>query len=112
MRRWCDYLISSKRYYDQQTALKIYLSRRQFSRVLRALNQFGDCKSFPLAIICIGAQLIDFDANMDCMEKIFRNFVNYFYDESMFEKMKNSNCLNIDDDDMKTCWTLFFPEKN
>ncbi|OTF74578.1 hypothetical protein BLA29_001184 [Euroglyphus maynei] len=102
MRRWCDYLISSKRYYDQQTALKIYLSRRQFSRVLRALNQFGDCKSFPLAVICIGAQLIDMDANIDCMENIFRNFINYFYDdygESIFEKMKDENFLNIYDDD-------------
>ncbi|KAH9517429.1 WD repeat-containing protein 11 [Dermatophagoides farinae] len=113
MRRWCDYLISSKRYYDQQTALKIYLSRRQFSRVLRALNQFGDCKSFPLAVICIGAQLIDMDANMDCIENIFRNFANHFFDdESLFEKIKDSNCLNIDiDDSLKKCWALFFPAK-
>lgn len=125
MRRWCEYLIASKRFLDKQTALKIYLSRRQFSRVLRASNSLSELKSFQLAVLCIGAQLIDIDVNLDCLETIFYKMADYFfgpYDRQQWSQLLQQPANNITNDDdnnsdaiidydivlLQKCWNLFF----
>lgn len=121
MRRWCEHLLSSKCTSDQQTAVKMYLSRRQFSRVLRTLNRLGDLKAFPFAVICIGAQLIDIEANRDILEEIFDRFVSFFFDFDAFalSNIKNGSlsheggdvCNSTIDKDislsLQNCWSFF-----
>lgn len=93
IRRWCEQLISSKYYSDQQTAIKMYLSRRQFSRVLRNLDRLFDLKAFPFALICVAAQLIDIDDNQELLEQIFDAFVSRFFglNEEQLVRLKRDN---------------------
>lgn len=125
IRRWCELLISSKNFLDQQTAIKMYLSRRQFSRVLRSLNRLSDLKAFPFALICVASQLIDIDANRDVLEEIFDRFATRFfdYDSQLLAKLKSDieeNLLSNEGDSgqlvseeansettLRQCWFLF-----
>lgn len=90
IRRWCEQLIASKYYSDQQTAIKMYLSRRQFSRVLRSLNRLSELKAFPFALVCVAAQLIEIQDYQDLLEEIFDTFVIRFfgYDETQLASLK------------------------
>ncbi|KAF7489636.1 WD repeat-containing protein 11 [Sarcoptes scabiei] len=123
MRRWCEYLISSKRNFDKQIALKIFLSLKQFSRVLRASNQIYELKCFQLAILFIGGRLIDLEAQMDCLESIFDKLLWYFFnitDRNSLKEKFNAIDLNDECDDssrtyskhqmklLKDCYKLFF----
>ena len=90
IRRWCEQLIASKYYSDQQTAIKMYLSRRQFSRVLRSLNRLSELKAFPFALVCVAAQLIEIQDYQDLLEEIFDTFVIRFfgYDDTQLASLK------------------------
>lgn len=116
MRRWCDYLLASHKHQDQQVVAKVYLSRRQFSRVLRCLNQLADPKALPFAVMCISSQLIDLQANHDMLVDIFDKFVTTFFgdyalraakgvaseDEKLDESVDETTITNL-----AYIWSLF-----
>ena len=77
----------------------MYLSRRQFSRVLRSLNRLSELKAFPFALICVAAQLIEIHDYKDLLEEIFDTFVTRFfgYDEARLASLKSGvTCNQVD----------------
>ena len=127
-------MIGSKYNSDQQTAIKMYLSRRQFSRVLRSLNRLSELKAFPFAVVCVAAQLIEIEDYKDLLEEIFDGFVTRFfdYDQTRLASLKvfDSNTVSVISDGgdfateqsdeptenttqskldatLRQCWTLF-----
>lgn len=106
----------------------MYLSRRQFSRVLRSLNRLSELKAFPFAIVCVAAQLIDIQDYQDLLEEIFDTFVVRFfgYDEAQLANLKSDQPISSTDggdsidptlsdsskrsdheDVLRQCWIMF-----
>ena len=85
------------------------------------MNQIGDLKAFPFALVCIASQLIDVEANREILKEIFEKFVHYFLDDSeeIMGSIKNKTFatsdgdgdysldLSIGNECLKDIWNIF-----
>ncbi len=71
MRRWAEHLISQN---DLKTALLVFLSFKQFSKVILTLSKFDVEKAVLFASVCIKRDLINIDENQVILEEIFDNY--------------------------------------